>query len=747
MDRVCNGTNPAALGTPDSSDPGDVAAGCPAVPSRCERYDHDGNSMTSNEYACRLFGPNELCGDGGDPEGPVHTQCGIDCASTNECPAGSTCENTKCVMPCMLGDADDETMWVAGTCGAVVHCTLGLKLCDPASTECNATRTAELWDPECGTWTELDAQVKSRMYHSSALLLPDRSVITMGGGHVRSIMIDQENAEIFTPEYGPPGTADVPVLEGMLPVTSLDDRPHYQYEEKATFVLGNGGEDIVARDFTLVRLGSATHGFDMEQRFVPLTITDGVHDDDGPLTVQMPKDSNLAPPGYYMLFLRTATGEVSSGHYIHLSAEEPMAFVCAATTTLAALETSCEEEPTNAECPSGDEQQNRVDLPVTEGREGRVDGWHVYVPGGAIGEPEAPTAEELAYLDSLCVAACEAHWSSDPALSANCDHPDAFEPPEPVYREPSATRNYILEAQKQGGGIFASQELDCQLDSTCCEAFDEDLCAAGLVRATPAGDPLEVGEEYKTALGTASQITIITTQGMYSSSLSGSVGYSFCRDGNATAPCPFYLGSFFALASSTLYPALTCADSSTARLELSNLSFKLGQPAFGIDEEATTSIGFPKGSLVFDASFDINEQHFTTRQPNTSNVIVTAAGNVFSANNLTLNLTLPCNTSFTTLQVQISVSPPTTSGGGSIGRPPAVTNSTSATGACNASRSLIASVTDPDSDAGAVRWRVDGVLMAPGTSSMIVSEPHTLEAIARDSRGATTTATKELSCN
>ena len=108
-------------------------------------------------------------------------------------------------------------------------------------------------------------------------------------------------------------------------------------------------------------------------------------------------------------------------------------------------------------------------------------------------------------------------------------------------------------------------------------------------------------------------------------------------------------------------------------------------------------------------------------------------------------LTVPCNTSFATIQVKVSAQNPATGGG--LGRPPAVTNSTSATGTCNASRTLIAVVSDPDSDASAVRWRVDGVLMAPATTSMVVTGTHTLEAIVRDARGATTTATKEVSCN
>lgn len=108
-------------------------------------------------------------------------------------------------------------------------------------------------------------------------------------------------------------------------------------------------------------------------------------------------------------------------------------------------------------------------------------------------------------------------------------------------------------------------------------------------------------------------------------------------------------------------------------------------------------------------------------------------------------MTLPCNTSIATIQLKVTAQNP--ANGSSLGRPPAVTNTTSATGTCGVSRALTAMVTDPDSDASPVRWRVDGVLMAPTTSSIVVTETHTIEAIARDARGATTTVTKEVSCN
>ncbi len=67
---------------------------------------------------------------------------------------------------------------------------------------------------------------------------------------------------------------------------------------------------------SLIRNGSVTHAFNMDQRFVPLTFTQG----SGGLNVQAPADANLAPPGYYMLFIVNSNGVPSIAPFVHLPA-------------------------------------------------------------------------------------------------------------------------------------------------------------------------------------------------------------------------------------------------------------------------------------------------------------------------------------------------------------------------------------------------------------------------------------------
>jgi hypothetical protein len=55
---------------------------------------------------------------------------------------------------------------------------------------------------------------------------------------------------------------------------------------------------------SLLRLGAVTHSFNFDQRFLKLTFQQV----SGGLSVQAPANANLAPPGYYMLFVVNTNG-------------------------------------------------------------------------------------------------------------------------------------------------------------------------------------------------------------------------------------------------------------------------------------------------------------------------------------------------------------------------------------------------------------------------------------------------------
>ena len=73
-----------------------------------------------------------------------------------------------------------------------------------------------------------------------------------------------------------------------------------------------------------MKAGSVTHSFDMDQRYVGLSFTSG----SGSLNVTGPPNSNIAPPGYYMLFVLNKAGTPSLASWVQVSgAAAPVAKV------------------------------------------------------------------------------------------------------------------------------------------------------------------------------------------------------------------------------------------------------------------------------------------------------------------------------------------------------------------------------------------------------------------------------------
>jgi hypothetical protein len=167
----------------------------------------------------------------------------------------------------------------------------------------SAVLAAELWSPVTETWTTLANMQKPRLYHSTALLLPDARVLVMGGGRFNGLneSTDQLSSEFYSPPY---------LFKGARPAIS---------SAPATAAYG-GNISVQTPDaariasVSLVKLGSVTHSFNMDQRFLQLqfTATGGI------LNVQAPGNANLAPPGYYMLFILDTNGVPSVSAILQL---------------------------------------------------------------------------------------------------------------------------------------------------------------------------------------------------------------------------------------------------------------------------------------------------------------------------------------------------------------------------------------------------------------------------------------------
>ncbi len=163
-------------------------------------------------------------------------------------------------------------------------------------------RTAEIWNPTTGTWTIGATAVKSRLYHSGSVLLPDGSVLVSGGGAPGPEV--NTNAEIYYPPYLYNAAGALAARPGIAAAPT-------QIEIGETFPVDYANAASISR-VTLIKSASVTHSFNMEQRFAELTFnTVGNR-----LMVQAPTQASQATPGYYMLFVIDNNGVPSKARIL-----------------------------------------------------------------------------------------------------------------------------------------------------------------------------------------------------------------------------------------------------------------------------------------------------------------------------------------------------------------------------------------------------------------------------------------------
>ncbi|HZF18150.1 MAG TPA: LamG-like jellyroll fold domain-containing protein [Burkholderiales bacterium] len=167
----------------------------------------------------------------------------------------------------------------------------------------DAVLTAELWSPLTETWSALSKMQKPRLYHSEALLLPDGRVAVMGGGRFNGVdePTDQLSSEFFSPPYLFKGAR--PTISSAPASTTYGANIAVQTPDAAAIA-----------SVSMIKLGSVTHAFNTDQRFLPLQFAAA----GTTLNVQAPANSNLAVPGFYMLFILNANGVPSVAAIIQI---------------------------------------------------------------------------------------------------------------------------------------------------------------------------------------------------------------------------------------------------------------------------------------------------------------------------------------------------------------------------------------------------------------------------------------------
>lgn len=171
----------------------------------------------------------------------------------------------------------------------------------------------ELFDPPSKTFRRLAPAKVPRNYHAISLLLSDGRIFTGGGGMCGNLApgqddsgcnraIDHQDGEIFSPPYlfnDDMSPAERPII------FSVDSPIQNGRVAKAGSTITVNMNYPTQHTLALVRMGSATHSVNSDQRRIPLT---NVQRNNAAHTVTLPSDSGILIPGFYYLFAMNERG-------------------------------------------------------------------------------------------------------------------------------------------------------------------------------------------------------------------------------------------------------------------------------------------------------------------------------------------------------------------------------------------------------------------------------------------------------
>lgn len=176
----------------------------------------------------------------------------------------------------------------------------------------DAAKEAELYHADKDEWTTLATASKPRLYHSTALLMPDGRVLIAGSDQQTNVnKPDFPSLAIGTVEYNRhvAGAYEYelevfspPYLFKDIPRPALESVPDQidyseRFEVQVSDLVNLKPENL---GVSLLRPGAVTHCNNVDQRYVGLKI---VGKSLTQLTLEGPPNPCVAPPGYYMLFL------------------------------------------------------------------------------------------------------------------------------------------------------------------------------------------------------------------------------------------------------------------------------------------------------------------------------------------------------------------------------------------------------------------------------------------------------------
>jgi hypothetical protein len=169
-------------------------------------------------------------------------------------------------------------------------------------------RDTRIYDVATNSFSWAADSITGRDYHSGGILLPNGSVLTLGGNPLFGNKEDTESQtfnqeiDVYFPPYMFHGT-----------------RPHIVTAPKAMELghsyLIKASQASSIHYLRLMRPDNPTHVTDVNERSIAVAFTQAGNDE---LKITLPPSSNLVPPSYYMLFAIDRSGIPSTGYWVQV---------------------------------------------------------------------------------------------------------------------------------------------------------------------------------------------------------------------------------------------------------------------------------------------------------------------------------------------------------------------------------------------------------------------------------------------
>jgi hypothetical protein len=170
-------------------------------------------------------------------------------------------------------------------------------------------RDTRIYDVAANTFSGVANSITGRDYHSGGILLPNGSVLTLGGnplfGNAQDTLPETFNQEIDV--YYPPY-----FFRGTRP--AIDSAPRVMHLRHSYLIKVSQAAGI--KYLRLMRPDNPTHVTDVNQRSVAVSVKNAGH---RYLKITLPSSGNLIPPGYYMLFAVNGKGLPSAASWARVS--------------------------------------------------------------------------------------------------------------------------------------------------------------------------------------------------------------------------------------------------------------------------------------------------------------------------------------------------------------------------------------------------------------------------------------------